>query len=169
MRCKNKRSDAEIVSDFWRRVNRGTKKECWEWMGGRNGNTRITSYGVFWARRKKYKAHRFAFELSHRSLRAGECACHSCDNPPCCNPAHLFAGTNADNMRDSIAKGRAHRECGEQRYNAKLTENDVREIRRIYQKRKRDGMSGVRLAELYGVYPTMIHAIVTRQRWKHVI
>lgn len=165
---KTRRTWEQVIEDFWSRVNRGNPNDCWEWQGGRNGKTQITSYGVFWAWRKKYKTHRFAFEISFRKLRDGECALHRCDNPPCCNPAHLFAGSNLDNFRDAQSKGRIRHERGEDRYNARLTENDIREIRKKYGKRGKGGMTGVALAKLYGVYPTMIHSIVTRRRWKHV-
>lgn len=166
---KSRRTYREVVEDFWARVDRRSEDECWEWTGGRNGKTKLQSYGVFWALGKRSKAHRFAFEISKRKLKNGECVCHRCDNPPCCNPAHLFAGTHGDNIRDALSKGRIKHERGEDRYNATLTEADIRTIRAVYQKRSTKGMNGAKLARKYGVVKSMIHAIVTRRRWKHVI
>lgn len=165
---KARRSRDEVIADFWARVDKRGPDECWEWQGGRNGKAAKESYGVFWAFGTRLKAHRFAYEITKGELKHGEMACHKCDNPPCCNPAHLFAGTPAVNAQDCKAKGRMNHQCGEARYNATLTDEKVREIRSRYQKRKVGGMGIDRLAELYGVGRTMIYAIVTRQRWAHV-
>ena len=75
---------------------------CWPWTGPRHS----AGYGLF---RRQY-AHRLALESAlGRPLGSGMEACHSCDNPPCCNPAHLFEGTHQDNVRDMAAKGRHRR------------------------------------------------------------
>jgi hypothetical protein len=109
-----------------------------------------------------------AFELRHGfKIPDGMLVCHKCDNTKCVNPAHLFLGTNKDNAQDSIKKGRAHREFGEQRYNAVLTDDKVKEIRARYTPRHPLN-SGLRLAEEFGVGKTMISAIVNNRRWKHL-
>lgn len=165
---KSRRTESEITEDFWARVDRGSPDKCWEWKAGRNGKTKLQSYGVFWACRIRHKAHRFAFEISIRKLKHGELVCHTCDNPPCCNPAHLYAGSNRDNVLDCIKRGRRNMERGTKRYNAVLDDRKVREIRQRYQKRKVGGMGIDRLAEIYGVGRTMIYAIIMRRRWAHV-
>jgi hypothetical protein len=110
-------------------------------------------------------AHRVAFELFHRPLLGRELVCHRCDNPPCCNPHHLFAGTHLDNTHDCISKGRMRKERGVDRYNAKLTEDQVRAIRKSYIPR----IVGVdALAREFPVSRSMIYSIVTYKRWKHV-
>jgi hypothetical protein len=162
-----KRTREELVSDFWARVKKGGKDECWEWTGGTNGNTPITCYGVLGWGQEKIKAHRFSYELTFGKIPTGLLVCHHCDNPKCVNPNHLFLGTSKDNSDDCHKKGRAHRESGEKRYNAKLTESDIREIRRRHIPGKYGSLSA--LAREFGVYNTMIHSIVTRKRWKHVL
>jgi hypothetical protein len=161
------RPQSEFENVFWSRVKIQSADECWEWQAGKNDGAR--SYGVFWHRGRKLKTHRIAFELGHRALCAGELVCHHCDNPPCCNPAHLYAGTHRDNARDCTERNRRNSERGEDRYNATLTEQDIRDIRAKYQKRKFGGMNGTALAKIYGVGPTMINAIIHRRRWKHVV
>ena len=76
--------------------------ECIEWSGSRNKD----GYGQKHKNGKTQQAHRLAYECAFGTIPAGMLVCHSCDNPPCINPAHLFLGTNQDNIRDSVEKGR---------------------------------------------------------------
>ena len=80
----------------------GAKDECWEWTDGCDGD----GYGVVGAGGKTVRAHRVAWEVAHGPIPDGVHVLHQCDNPPCINPAHLFLGTQADNMADKVAKGR---------------------------------------------------------------
>ena len=95
-----RRSEA---SDFWRRVRFGEHDECWPWTGcvDRNGYGTVTYQG------RKWLAHRLAVMLSSGEEPAA--ACHSCDNPPCCNPVHLVGADLAWNCRDRAAKGRSRK------------------------------------------------------------
>lgn len=90
---------------FWSKVNR-KDGGCWEWAAGRFSY----GYGAFKRRVdgawKQQKAHRLAYEWLVGPIPDGLIVCHACDNPPCCNPDHLFLGTQLDNQRDMIAKGR---------------------------------------------------------------
>ncbi len=89
---------------FWSRVDRREPDECWPWLGARRGRM---GYGLFgFKHRRAVPAHRMAYLLSKGDIPKGMFVCHSCDNPPCCNPAHLWLGTHADNMADRHAKGR---------------------------------------------------------------
>lgn len=100
----------EIVEDarnrtirrFWAKVSRGPG--CWEWTGSRNP---VNGYGQFHpTKHTNYRAHRFAYEVSVGPIPPGMLVMHACDNRRCVNPAHLSLGTQLDNMRDAVAKGR---------------------------------------------------------------
>lgn len=88
---------------FWRHVKIGAPNECWPW----NAGTFPDGYGRFAITHSRgIVAHRFAWIETRGKIPNGLRALHTCDNPPCCNPGHLFIGTNKDNTQDCIAKGR---------------------------------------------------------------
>lgn len=159
------------ISRFHSLVTAGSPDDCWPWSGHKNRGY----YGIFIITRVRGKsihllAHRVAAKLAGIDLSGGLYACHRCDNPPCCNAAHLFAGTVQDNARDCYEKGRMtiawKKPIGEQHGNARLTEFEVREIRRLY---SAGGMSQKSLAQKFGVVQGTISAIVTGQTWKHIL
>lgn len=149
----------DYATAFWSCVD--MSGECWLWMRGRNQY----GYGVTRARSgTRGVASRVAWELTHGAPPAGACVLHSCDNPPCCNPAHLFLGTQADNMRDKAAKGRAHRLRGAKNGNSILTADDVRAIRL----RCSSGETQVDVAHSIGVSRRAVWGIVHGKTWTHV-
>ncbi len=89
---------------FWAKVNTGQPKECWLWTGSKTK----TGVGNFYGDgiHRTVAAHRFAFQIKHGPIPSGAFVCHTCDNPSCCNPSHLFLGDAADNAHDMISKGR---------------------------------------------------------------
>jgi hypothetical protein len=106
-------SDTPLAERLERRSRRNPATGCLEWTGGVNGN----GYGSLGVGGRKTKlAHRLAFELVHGPMSRNQFVCHRCDNPRCIEVAHLFLGSQLDNMRDMVAKGRhrAVRLCGEQ-------------------------------------------------------
>ncbi len=84
---------------FWNKIDRRGARECWPWLGCTNNQ----GYGR--AGKRGY-AHRLAYELSYGDLPPRVVIRHACDNPLCCNPAHLLAGSQSENMRDAVARGR---------------------------------------------------------------
>ena len=140
----------------------GGPDACWPWTAGTNNY----GYGLISRGRRGeglVLAHRVALERRlGRPLKPGHCACHHCDNPPCCNPEHLFEGTLADNNRDMSRKGRAAR--GESAGNTKLTEAMVLEIR----SRAQAGEYQRTLAAEFGVSRENVSLIVNRVNWRHV-
>jgi hypothetical protein len=150
-----------FLEEFWKRVPLGSPDECWEWAGTR---TR-TGYGQHgYGRNKRTMAHRVSYQAAHGPIRPGMCVCHKCDNPPCVNPNHLWLGTPADNARDRVAKGRSvkwnGRRSGENSPWAKLTAEDVLEIRRL-----RGKVSQSKLAERFSVSQPTICSAQNGRTW----
>jgi hypothetical protein len=100
-----------------------------------------------------------------KKIEDGLFALHSCDNPSCVNPAHLREGTAADNMDDAMERGRQKAKKGSENPNAKITEQDVVEIRRLYATSE---MPGTKLAEKYGISQANVYEIIHHTAWKHV-
>lgn len=128
---------------------------CWQWHGARNGSA--CGYGILKIAGKRIRAHRVSWELKHGLVQNGMHVLHRCDNPRCVNAAHLFLGTQADNMADMVSKGR-------QRSAAKLTWQSVRQIRAALSR----GEPKKSLARHFGVTPTTIRCISKNLIWKEV-
>lgn len=105
----NSTQNRPISERFWNKVERNEANTCWLWTGGTGRN----GYGVFTTGTKRdgsirhHVASRFSWELHHGPIPDGLYVCHSCDNPTCVNPAHLWLGTQQDNIMDMRQKGRA--------------------------------------------------------------
>jgi hypothetical protein len=120
--------------------------ECWPFLNARDRK----GYGRVFHRGKVRWAHRVAWELANGPIPEGMWVLHSCDNPPCCNPAHLRLGTPADNAADRDARGRRRPPRGEANGRAKLSAEDVVDLRRarIRRDQRRDvGLGGTTSAE----------------------
>lgn len=96
---------SKTPEDFWASVEKLDSNSCWLWLAGRD----IDGYGTLRYQTVDWRSHRLAWFLTNGPIPDGLHVLHSCDNPPCCNPAHLFLGTNADNMKDKARKGRANK------------------------------------------------------------
>jgi len=134
---------------------------CILWQGATtpNGYGVIGSGGHF---ANNIPAHRAAWEFANGPIPAGLFVCHHCDVRACVNPDHLFLGTQADNLQDMAKKNRRK---GERQPNHKLTDIQVREIRKLY---AQGGISELQLAQQFGVTPSNIHAILKRGTWTHI-
>jgi hypothetical protein len=131
---------------------------CWLWTGARHRD----GYGRVWVHRREfYMAHRFAYELWVQKIPDGLQVLHRCDVRNCVRPEHLFLGTNADNVADRVAKGRSSR--GEHRPQAKLTESDVNEMRRLHSM----GASTRKLARQFHLATSNVWRIVNGQSWAY--
>lgn len=137
---------------FWSMVDKGEDDDCWIWKGHRSP----FGYGEFRAGGRKLTAHRYAWALSNGPIPDNLKACHRCDNPSCVNPSHLFLGTQTENMADCTRKGR---------HAAKLTPDEVREIRALYET---GGLTQKEIGSRYGVTQAAIHWIVVGRNWAHV-
>jgi hypothetical protein len=94
---------AVLLERFWSKVGKGSAASCWEWTGARIPQ----GYGSLGTReRSQIGAHRISWSIHNGPIPPGMFVLHRCDNPPCVNPAHLFLGTQLDNMRDKLQKGR---------------------------------------------------------------
>lgn len=155
------------VERFWSHVDKRGPDECWEWL--RSTNKR--GYGKVTIGGKDYRAHRLAYEYAIGPIPTGLHVCHSCDNPPCCNPAHLWLGTDRDNVLDMWRKGRQSNNVhhmkpvhGEESPTAILRNEDVITIRRLAS----DGVPKSVIARMIGASRTQVGRIVRRESWKHI-
>ena len=131
---------------------------CYEWTSERLKS----GYGRFSLRGKTYSAHRVALHLFEGfDLASKLYVCHHCDNPGCVNPAHLFAGTATDNMRDSARKGRRPNFKGVRHPQAKLSLRDCYEIREL----KLAGVSNRIIQKRFNISLGPIYQIIYRQHW----
>lgn len=152
--------DGKTKARFWSKVDRRGSDDCWEWQGSRDKD----GYGRFHLRGSETKAHRFSFELHYGPIPVGKMVCHSCDNPPCVNPSHLWLGTNQDNINDAAEKGRTHSPKGELHPMAILTREDVEEIIALRQK----GYRYTEIAERFDVTPGLVGGIIRGNIWPHI-
>lgn len=148
---------------FWSKVERDPLG-CWEWRGFRLPDGRGTFRPTTKRQDRKEIAARYSYKIANGAIPKGLFVCHACDNPGCVRPSHLWLGTALDNNRDSVAKGRANKAKGELHFRARLTSEQVQEIRT----RNAQGEGYRRLAKDYPVGSKGIQAIVKRRTWKAV-
>jgi len=151
----------EMDAKFWSLVKIGGPDECWNWSGSTMGGRGDHRYGAFSDGRWTYYAHRFAFSVKVGPIPNHAKVLHECDNPLCCNPKHLFLGTQKDNVRDMMAKGRAYKASGDDHGMARLTSEQVLAV-------FKDPRTQKTIAKEYGVGLTCISNIKTGLTWGHV-
>jgi hypothetical protein len=145
-----------LATRLWRRVNKPATG-CWVWTGYCNKK----GYGVIGVHANKIDlVHRVVWRLQHGDIPEGAKVLHKCDNPPCVR--HLFLGTQLDNIKDMVNKGRARGPKSETVHTARLTWNDVQCIR---QQSIVHG-SIARLARHYNVSRHAIWCVINNKTWK---
>ena len=153
---------------FWQKIDHNgplpkdaSLGNCWTWTGSRNA----CGYGTFAVNSQNRLAHRVCWELCNGEIPEGMCVCHRRDTPGCCRITHLFLGTPADNVQDRDRKKRRTPLCGIGHPRAKLSDEDVLEIRRRY---AAGNVFQYELAKEFGVTQPMVGFIVRRESWKHL-
>ncbi len=153
-----------IIDRFNSCVIASRHSDCWTWIGsiGGNGRPRFSIKSIY------FVAARIAYEIEYGPFDKSQNVCHSCDNPLCVNPAHLWLGTQRDNLEDMTNKGRRAvgnkvSNPGEKNPAAKLTSIQVSEIRERYSE---GNVTQQTLAAKYGVSQRMISLIVRHEKWR---
>lgn len=149
------------IERFWYYIDKRSDEECWEWLGAKIS----TGYGHMWIGNGYEYMHRYSYIIHFGNIPDGLHVCHTCDNPSCVNPSHLFLGTAKDNAIDREKKGRRKSPIGNENFKSKLNEVLVVEIRNYY---KAGGITKKELAELYKVNVNTIGCIISRKTWKNV-
>ena len=148
-----------IMKRFYDKIDIKSETECWNWRA-----CKLNGYGQFKVSGKTTSAHRYMYELVKGRIPKGIHVLHTCDNPSCVNPNHLFLGTHKENMEDKVRKGRMVDISGEKCGTSKLKETDILIIRELSEK----GYSGVMLSTLFLVTPGAINQILNRRTWRHI-
>ena len=152
------------IARFWAKVDKRGENDCWRWLA----SFRNKGYGAFSFAGKQDRAHRFSFILHGGILTPKKpCVLHKCDNPPCCNPNHLFAGSVLDNNADMVAKGRSKlidhtfvKTC-ENNWNAKISNNQAFQVKVDFSK----GEKAAHIARRLGVSKNLVSRIVKGKTW----
>lgn len=149
------------MKTFWSKVDKSGA--CWVWTGCRDRH----GYGQFKPPapvKKLIGAHRMSWMIANSEVPAGLHVCHRCDNRACVNPAHLFVGTNADNVRDRQQKGRTKSVRGEEHPGAKIGAVEVVAIREMV----KQGAPQSEVSARFGIGNTQVGRIARRAEWRHV-
>lgn len=151
-----------FLARFNSKFSRPEDGSCWEWVASKNNR----GYGWVSVRGRLALAHRVAYEVAHGPVPPKFYVCHTCDNPACVNPAHLFAGTPAQNAQDMVSKGRHARTsgdkvrcCGERNGLSKLTWEIVDQIRGSR------GLLQREIAKMYGLDQSTVSDVLTGKSW----
>ena len=154
-----------FLKSFWMRVDKS--RGCWVWMGAKDN----CGYGVVYRDGKNQQCHRVSKELSlNRPLvpatkkLTGELVLHTCDTPACVNPDHLVLGTQADNIKDRDQKRRTS--LGESRPAAKLTDEKVLRLRRLYKRKKKTILE---LSTMFRISYATTWCVVREKSWRHLL
>lgn len=157
------RPPVPLEERFWPKISSTNAAGCREWLGQKDRN----GYGSIGLGRKRVNTHRLAMAL-HLGLDLddlrGLCVCHKCDNPACCEPSHLFLGTQRDNIHDAIVKGRRGSTAGELNCRSKLTAQAVQQMREL----RKAGRTFESIGAEFGVKSNAARKAALGLTWRHV-
>lgn len=158
-RIGNRKLDTHNL-DIFERFTDIDENGCWSWKGYK----RKDGYSNFFINGKACLVHRISYILFNGNIPKGKCVLHKCDNRNCVNPFHFWLGSYSDNARDMISKGRQNWPLGQRQWQAKLTEKDVKELRRHKPPTNKTQIE--LLAKEYGVSKSTISHVIHRHHWK---
>lgn len=149
---------------FWRKVRVNSSEKCWEWIS----SFTMRGYGLFGCQLEPTKrvslyAHRISYRLAYGKFPPNLEVCHTCDNPKCVNPDHLFLGDQIDNVADMVKKERNHR--GESTGTSKLITNQVQQMRILHIQEK---VPCIQIAKLFRMSLQQTSDICHGKAWKHL-
>ena len=151
-RDRKKRQNKDSAWRFWSKVDRSNTNGCWPWTSSKDKD----GYGVFRYNARKIMAHRIAYLFTYGYLPTNARICHTCDNPGCCNPNHLFFGSDSDNIIDCIVKNK-HSNC-------KLKADQIMPIKNAIL----NGATVKDVALCYNVSQTTIYYILNGTTWWYI-
>jgi len=147
--------DRPLEERFWSKVDIRNPFECWPWLAA--VRRKDEGYGAFWINGHHQPASRIAYSLIFHNVPINLQVCHHCDNPSCCNPEHLFLGTNIDNVQDRDKKGRGA--SGEKKRTStwSFCQKDVIFIRKLI---KNKTLKQIEVAKMFNVSPSVINNLI---------
>lgn len=151
----------ERIAKFWSRVQIKGLLDCWEWTGAKEPRDYGHTQGT---RGENTRAHRLSWELTYGVIADDMYVCHKCDNPPCCNPVHLYLGTPKENAQDRDRRKRRRPPKGIDNGRAKLKESDIKEIRSLIAQ----GITQTVIAKKYGICRGGVSKIKLGKSWSHI-
>lgn len=157
-RISSEQFTSKQIASFWARVSTDGLDVCWPWM---RCCTR-SGYGQVRFSKQRYRTSRLAYCFTRGEVPEDTHVLHSCDNPPCCNPTHLFSGNHQANMTDAVNKGRIP--VGEANGRSKIDSDKAKEMRLLHSL----GWSFVAIAVFSDVTVTTVRSVVFRRTWRHV-
>lgn len=159
---RRRRSAESIVPKFLNKVDQQGPDDCWEWKG----KCDVDGYGLYscWISGVHFqRANRVAWRIHAGFIIPALKILHGCNNPPCCNPSHLYPGTSASNAKDRVEARSLH---GERNAASKVTEEQVREMREAWDNRREKQRH---MAARLGIHKQTVNLIVNHKTWTHIV